>query len=406
MNDDTLTCAVCGATTADWIGDHLAADHNMTVEAYRAAYPGAVIVSPRVQARAVPPASLRRQPPSLTAPLTVKLTPKGMEFPVNIGVPAEVCLPEPDNYKVPEYGDLSHDVAFALVGLQKGRSLFIWGPPGTGKDALFHYWSAKTRTPGIIKQVVPGTDIESWFFSRSFNEHGTSWDEGDVLRALRDGYLCEDGTRVPYIILFSDLDRAQKDQAEYMRLIIDSISGRVQGPAGKTYPVLPGTRIVATANTSGGGDSTGRMVSSNPLDGSLLNRWNYKLKFHLMDWKDEEPIVQAKFPLLVARVPTIFDSLGRATVAMRAAIADQTIYGEFSHRDVCHILMAATDLLMNTTSDKAKTNLLKKAIRVWLDGLPDEDTRKAAVNILDPHIKGGMVTAGNPSVSSDPLADL
>jgi len=391
---------------SDWLGDHLVQTHGMSVPQYEAAYPGAPVASPRLLADASPPSNIRRVRPQNLNNLTVSFSGRGMTFPVNLGVPASACLPEPTEYQIPVYGDLGRDVAFALVGLQKGRSLFIWGPPGTGKDALFHFWSARTRTPAIIKQVIPGTDIESWFFSRSFDREGTSWEEGDVLRAIRDGYLCADGTRVPYLVLFSDIDRAQKDQAEYMRLIIDSISGRVQGPAGRTYNVLPGTRFVATANTSGGGDASGRMVSSNPLDGSILNRWNYKLQFHQMEWKDEEPIVQAKFPMLVARVPSIFETLGRATTAMRGAIGNQTIYGEFSHRDVCHILMAADDLLSNTTTDKAKENLLRQAIRVWLDGLPDADTRKAACNILDPHIKGGMVQQGKPSVSGDPLADI
>lgn len=401
-----LTCAICKTPVKDWLGNHLVEDHGITVAQYEAAHPGEPVVSPRLEAAVPFPANVRRAHPPAPTGLTVAFSGRGMTFPVNLGVPAEVCLPEPDNYQVPIHGELGRDIAFALVGLQRGRSMFVHGPPGTGKDALFHYWSARTRTPGIIKQVIPGTDIESWYFSRSFNEHGTAWEEGDVLQAIRDGYLTEDRVHVPYMLLLSDLDRSQKDQAEYMRLIIDSIAGRVQGPAGKTYNVFPGTRIVATANTAGGGDPTGRMVSSNPLDGSILNRFNYKLQFHQMDWKDEEPIVRAKFPDLVARVPTIFESLGRATTAMRAAIANQTIYGEYSHRDVCHILMAADDLLANTTSDKAKATLLKQAVRVWLDGLPDEDTRKAALNILDPHIKGGMVQQGKAAVSTDPLADI
>ena len=401
-----LTCAICNTPVKDWLGNHLVEVHGITVAQYEAAYPGSAVASPRVLVDTAPPPGIRRAHPPEPTGLTVAFSGRGMTFPVNLGVPAEVCLPEPDYYQVPIHGELGRDIAFALVGLQRGRSMFVHGPPGTGKDALFHYWSAKTRTPGIIKQVIPGTDIESWYFSRSFNEHGTAWEEGDVLQAIRDGYLTEDGVRVPYILLLSDLDRSQKDQAEYMRLIIDSIAGRVQGPAGKTYKVLPGTRIVATANTAGGGDSTGRMVSSNPLDGSILNRFNYKLQFHNMDWKDEEPIVKAKFPSLVAQVPGVFELMGRATVAMRAAIANQTIYGEYSHRDVCHILMAADDLLANTTSEKAKASLLRQAVRVWLDGLPDEDTRKAANNILDPHVKGGMVQQGKPVVSSDPLADI
>ena len=392
-----VKCALCGLEVLDYLGAHIAEAHKMSPIQYLQDNPGAVISSPRVAKDTELPSNIRRKGPTSAQNLTVDLNGRGLTSPVNLGVPAEVCLPEPPEYRLPIHGDLGQDVAFTLVGLNQGRSLFVWGPPGTGKDALFHYWSSQTRTPGIIKQVVPGTDIESWFFSRSFDEKGTNWEEGDVLKALRDGYRRDDGSVVPYILLLSDLDRAQKDQAEYMRLIIDSISGRIQGPAGRTYQVLPGTRIVATSNTSGGGDTSGRMVSSNPLDGSILNRFNYKIEYHAMSWEDEEPILQAKFPELVASVPHVFGPLGKITQALRAAIEDQTIYGEFSHRDVCHILMAASDLMANTRSSKARSNLLRQSVRVWLDGLPDPETRTNARNIMDPHIRGGMVqTGGSP----------
>ena len=402
MGSNDITCAICGAEVLDWIGNHLDKDHGYTVPQYQKEYPTAPLISGRVGAR-IATAPKRRHPPKVQ---DLKVTFAGLDFPVHAGVPPEACLPEPDNYQIPRHGELGRDVAFALVGLQKCRSMYIWGDPGTGKDALIHYWSARTRTPGIFKQVIPGTDIEAWFFSRAFNEKGTFWEDGDLLRALRDGYLCDDGERVAYVVLLTDMDRAQQDQAEHIRLATDSISGRVQGAAGQVHKVFPGTRIIATANTSGGGDTTGRMVSSKVLDGSLMNRFNYKLMFHPMEWVDEEPIARAKFPQLVTRVPQIFTALGQITVAVRAAIAGRTLYGEFSHRDVCHILMAADDLLDVSGSEKAKANLLKQAVRVWLDGLPDEDTRSFAVSILDSHIRGGMVVAGKPPISGDPLADI
>lgn len=403
---NALTCRVCGHIENDWLGNHLVEVHQMSLDQYEAQFPGEDVASKRLMARRDQAlGNVRREHPP--APDTLVVTFAGLDFPVNVDVPADACLPEPPEYQVPKYGDLGKDIANALVGLLRRRSLYIWGLPGSGKDALFHAWSARTRTPAIIKQVIPGSDIEAWFFSRGFNEAGTEWEEGDVLRALRDGYLTETGQRVPYMLLCSDLDRADRSQAEYLRLITDSIQGRISGPTGAVYRVLPGTYIVATANTAGSGDSRGRCISANPLDASILDRFDRKFEFHWMDWKDEGPIVQAKFPVLVERAPWVFPAMGRATKALREAIRNDDLYAEFSHRGLCSILEHAEDLLICSGQRKVPGALLKRAARAWLDGLPDEDTRKEARNLMDPHIRGGMVDQGDTGhIGSEPLADI
>jgi hypothetical protein len=404
-----IACAVPGCAHAeqDWLGDHLVEAHGLSVDTYLAKYPGKPVMSGRLKARYnADQGKVRRAHPPAVEELTVEF--HGMKFPVASGVPAEACLPMPPNYRLPRFGKLGHDVGNALVALYRGRSTYVWGLPGTGKDALFHAFSAMTRRPAIIKQVIPGSDIESWFFSRGFNENGTHWEEGDVLKALRDGYLCEDGTRVPFMLLVSDLDRADRSQAEYLRLITDSIQGRVSGPTGTVYKLLPGTQIVATANTPGSGDTRGRMVSANPLDASILDRFERTFEFHSMDWRDEEPIVKAKFPTLVSRAPWVFDKMGKATKALRDAIEGEQLYAEFSHRGLCSILGHAEDLLICAGEGaKVPPRLLKEAARAWWDGLPDQEARDKAKSCMDPHLKGGAVDEGvKAGVKGDPLADI
>lgn len=388
----TLKCKICGAQEEDSLIGHLSEAHSLAALDYLLDNPGEDIVSAKVKEEwDRQQGGVRRSPPPAPEDLTVRM--QELAFPLNVGVPAEACLPRPDNYKLPSHGQLAIDVGNALVALYRGRSIYVWGMPGTGKDALFHAWSADTRTPAICRQVIPGSDIESWFFSRSFNEEGTYWEEGDVLVALRDGYLRDDGKRIPYLLLCSDLDRADRSQAEYLRLIMDSIQGRIHGPSGKVYNVLRGTRVVATANTSGGGDSRGRCISANPLDASILDRFARKFQFHFMDWVDEGPIVEKKFPLLKEKASWIFPAMGAVTKALRDAIAQEKLYAEFSHRGLCSILEHAEDLLV-CSGRAAPPSLLSHAARAWLDGLPDEDTRTEARRLMDPHVKGGMLRGG------------
>ena len=389
---NNVPCRICGASVQDYLVDHLGTAHGIGATEYLDRYPNAILTSERLATRfttqKVPP---RVVPPS---PTELTVTFANITFAVNADVPEEVCLPLPDHYRVPVKGALGEDVQHAAVALKHKRSSYVWGMPGSGKDALFHAWSYMTRTPAIIRQVKPGTDIESWFFSRGFNKDSTVWEEGDVLRALRDGYTTPSGRKVPYLLLVTDFDRADRDQAEHLRLITDSIQGRVDGPAGKVYRVLPGTIVAATANTAGGGDERGRMISSNPLDASLLDRFERKLQFHWMSWEDEAPVVKAKFPALFGKFPPLEAKCREVTKALRDAVLNGDIHGEFSHRALCNILSHASDIIDENTK-KLPVNLMGIAARVWLDGLPDEENRLAAKRILDPHFASLDVGGGN-----------
>lgn len=386
--DGKVKCTMCEHWSFN-LDEHLLSTHSMSVESYQQSYPGAPVVSSLLWDHYKSGLSKRKR---VAAPaledLSVKLGPLG--FKVNAKVPEDVCLPLPDHYRTPRIGQLSRDISHAAVALRKARSMYVWGLPGTGKDAFFHAFSAMTRTPGLMFQVNPSANIESWFFTQNFKQDGgIFWEEGRLLKALRDGYQCADGTVVPYIILITDFDRANRAQAEHLRLVLDSIQGRIMGPTGDTHKVLPGTRIVATANTAGAGDTRGRMVSANPLDASLMDRWNVKIEFHSMDWEDEEVIFKAKFPFLVKNCPAVFQQVGAATKALRQDIEAENLHWEFSHRAVQNWLQHSEDLL--EARGKMDKNILKTAARVILDGAPDPETREAAQKLMDPYIPGGLL---------------
>jgi len=399
-----LKCQECGHEELDYLANHIMEAHGLSAEAYSTKYSGSQLVSQRLLERFAKSREhiTRQHPPS---PEALSLVLAGIDFPVNWDVPESACLPLPDHYRLPRHGILGEDIQHALICLKFHRSLYIWGLSGSGKDAFFHAWSAMTRTPAIIKSVKPGTDIEAWFFSRAFNEHGTFWEEGVVMGALRDGYITESGRRLPYMLLVSDLDRADRAQAEHMRLITDSIRGRIDGPAGRSYDVFPGSIIVATGNTAGAGDERGRMISANPLDASLMERFNARFQFHWMDWEDEKEIVKAKFPLLFQRCPSALDKMAGATKVIRDAIMDDKLHGEFSHRALCSILEHAEDMIRVGQKKKIPQKLLRMASRAWVDGLPDQENRDYAIKILDPHIKtlpeGDTSHVGNAPLTPD-----
>lgn len=399
--NNTVNCALCGFS-AHYLGDHIKDAHGLAAAEYVSTY-GQPLWSKKLEdAYRAKQGNVRRNAASSLDDLAVEFA--GIKIKVNTDVPADACLPMPQAYTIPASGKLGRDVESAAFSLARKRSMYVHGLPGSGKDALFHAYSQMTRTPALIFQIQPGEDVQGWFYSRSFDQHGTRWEEGELLKALRDGYKSPiSGRVVPYMILISDFDRADRSQAEALRLVMDSISGRVKGPAGVTYPVLAGTQIVATANSAGAGDTRGRCISANPIDASILDRFERKVQFHWMDWADESKVVKAKFPLLVEKCPEVFSQVGAATESIRKGIEANELYAEFSHRALCSWLALAEDMVVGL-GGKVPNGLLKKAARAFLDGMPDDEAVTVCKRLMDPHLKGGAVDEGDTShIHSSPF---
>jgi hypothetical protein len=398
-----VKCEIDGAEV-HYLPSYLAEKHNMTVEDYLAKYPNASLESSTVADRYdASIKNIKRSAPPAPTELTVDIC--GLKFPVNPDVPETACLPLPDHYALPQHGDLADDVQRSARYWLAGRSQWVHGPTGTGKDAFPSALCAWTRSPSEIFNVNPDTNIMAWFFEKSFEKGETQWVFGRLFKALVEGYVSPlSGRRIPMTIVLSDFDRAGRAQAEAIRLVADTIQGRVKGPRGETYPVLPGTRIWITANTMGGGDASGKMVSANVLDTSIINRIERKVRYRLMDWNDEEPVVRAKFPLFAERYGHALKAVGKCTAALRKAVEEETLYGEFSHRDLCTWIGDCEDYIVQSEKfgwGPLPRDLLSKCFASYSDGLPDYENKTLAESLVDPHLKGGALPRGKTSGVKD-----
>lgn len=403
----SIKCAICGHEDLSLI-DHLLEEHGMTVEDYQAAHKGQPVVS-----------NLLLEIESATMPKVTRRAGKGLEdlsvvfagldLPVWHDVPADVCLPEPTNYRLPKYGQLGRDVAQACLYSAERMPMWISGAPGTGKDAFVHAFSAVLRRPALMITIAPGMDLEGYLYTRSFapDENGdvcTYYEYGELWNALTKGYVTEDGNVRPYIVLLSDFDRATKAQVETLRLILDSISGRVMSPDGKAVPVIKGTQIIATANSQGQGDTTGRCISARAVDSSIMDRFETGVLFHSMSWKDESEIMRGKFPTLFGTMPEALDTIGACTKALRSCIDKGELYMEFSHRTICSWAKVAEATIKWRPNAKPE-KVLVDASRSWIDKLGDEETRMEARRTIDPYLKGGAISAADLEEDGDELVE-
>jgi hypothetical protein len=386
--DNRVACALCGHKSHSLL-DHVREAHNMTPQEYLAANPGHGLVSQDLidKMNAGKPGT-RRSLVSVPEDLKVKLG--GYEIPVDINMGEGECLPIPKGYRFPTKGKAKKVFNRALRALVNGRNVYLWGPAGTGKDSIVHAFSYLTRRPVYMMQFVTGKDIAPEFYIRAMDQNGTGWDIGDAYKAVTEGIADKNGVRRAPLFLLSDVDRADTVQAEWFRLLTDSISGRIKSPSGKTVslfrdPVTGKTaQFVCTANSVGTGDSRGRMVSSNPIDASIMDRLGKKIEAQYMHWDDESFVLKANHPELAALVGDDFwRGLGNCTASLRKAIQQGDIIADLTMRGLTDICEDAIDIL-NERKGKMPKDLLGMAMECWFDGL-DEDNKFEAKRLADPN---------------------
>jgi hypothetical protein len=393
LEDHRLACAVPGCTYRSHnLLPHLMETHNMSAPQYQAAHPGAGVISERLAQAYNEQAPKRKPAPVELKTLSVQL----MTFraQADLGVGEEVCLPTPNGWRWPTKGPAKEAVERGLMALIRRRPFLYWGMPGTGKDALIHVYSAMTRTPALLISFRPGEDIAPMFYTRSIDANGTGWEYGEVWRALTEGILCKDGLRRAPLILLSDVDRADQEQAEWFLLLTDSISQRIKGPDGSTVPLFRDQFgdtpfFVCTANSCGTGDARGRMASARVMDASILDRLGRGIRAHYLHADDEIETFAGLFPDIHAAHPQLIPQLIKAVGAVRQAIEKEEIYAEFTFRGVFEVLTEVEDLMFfRRTSDGGK--LLLRGLQAWL-GKQDSDTADASRRLMDPHISGGTI---------------
>jgi len=369
--------------------DHIQEAHGMSVDGYLGKHPGAATVSNALIQGVKDKRKGRRR---TAAPALTHLSHDmmGITVPVNTNIAESQCLPMPEGYQWPTAGKAAERTRRVLLALRRGRPVFYWGPSGTGKDAAISAFCADARVPSLIYTFTSGTDVKRWFYSRELGTEGTSWSYGRLWHAIVNGIEAADGSRHPALICFSDVDRGTPEQLEEFRLMLDTTSKRLVGPTGEVHTLFPGTRFAFTANSCGTGDVDGRM-SSRAMDASLLDRMGRFVEAAYLDWKDEGAILRAKFADLAGKAPLIFDELGAATVAIRAAISGEStvdIEADLTHRGLCEILAECDDVLWMAGGTVPK-GLLKKGFKAWLDRL-DPDNRLIAKSLIDAHVTGGV----------------
>lgn len=292
----------------------------------------------------------------------------------------------PAFYEYPKEGKSAQAMQRIARAFKYKKSLFIYGPAGTGKSAGVRALCHDLNLESSHYPMREGLDTELYLgkeavvIDEETSLNVTKFIRGKLLNDL-EGRVGKDGVRRGVVILIDDIDRAPAEYHEILRHCLEDNAQNIFVPElGININVHPDTRIIATANSAGRGDSTGKYTSVQEMDDSILDRFQRVVEFHFMEKEQEVKILKNKFPLILqAADESVFDKALECANIMRGMFQDEAAFGSFSHRRLVQWFQSLEELIEETQNNTYTKDMLRESTQDWLEWY-DQETRNALVS--------------------------
>lgn len=294
------------------------------------------------------------------------------------GAPLNVAQ-KPKGFQYPQSGAAGKATERVARALKHGRSVFFYGPAGTGKSSLLRAIAHDMNIEFSLYPMREDSDPSVYLghmavvIDEDTGNNKTTFVEGKLLRDIQ-GRVGRDGIRRPVLIVIDDIDRAPPEHNEIFRHLLDGSKEIFIPEMGRSIPVFPGTIFCATANSRGRGDY-GLYSSVQTIDDSLLDRFERFIEAHFLDTDEEYAILAAKYPRLSKDFSENLRDIVDVASTIRTMISQREIFINFSHR----VLESWCEAFLEITEERSLLSpreALREAAQDWLERF-DEDSRAA-----------------------------
>jgi midasin (ATPase involved in ribosome maturation) len=159
-------------------------------------------------------------------------------------------------------------------------NVFISGDTGLGKSTAVMYIAKKLGIPCIRVSISFQTDVDDLIGGIRLEKDGdttvTTFVKGPVLRAM-EMENC--------ILLLDEVDTANPRVLMELQAILELRGYLIKKTGEMVYPAK-GFRVIATGNTKGLGDMSGRFIATNPLNEAFRDRFHTYIDFIPPDEKE------------------------------------------------------------------------------------------------------------------------
>lgn len=171
----------------------------------------------------------------------------------------------------PDYQFDPQALQFALLALETGNNLWLFGEKGTGKTEFTRNLAARLGRQWFRVNFDRHSERAEFIGSMGLKEGETAWKDGAILQAFRTpGAIC----------LCDEFTMSRGGNISVMNSLTEPSGFYRVADTGEQVKRAPGMTFIVADNTNGNGN-TGRYTDASEQNASLLDRfaWFYELKF-------------------------------------------------------------------------------------------------------------------------------
>jgi hypothetical protein len=217
-----------------------------------------------------------------------------------------------------------------IVASKKFYPVFVSGLSGNGKTFMVEQACAQLKVECLRVNISPETDEDDLIGGFRLIDGETKWFDGPVLQAMKSGA----------VLILDEIDRGS-NKLMCLQGVLEG-KGLFVKKTGEFVEPVAGFNIIATANTKGKGDETGRYMAATIIDDAFLERFPITVEQEYPDVKVETKILTKLFASLGIDDKAFAENLVKWADIIRKTFEEGAIDELISTRRLSHIAEAYT----------------------------------------------------------------
>jgi len=217
-----------------------------------------------------------------------------------------------------------------LIASKRFYPVFVSGLSGNGKTFMVEQSCAKAKRECIRVNISKETDEDDLLGGFRLINGETKWFDGPVVQAMKSGA----------VLILDEIDRGSN-----ALLCIQGVmegKGVIIKKTGEYVEPVQGFNVVATANTKGKGDDSGKYMAATILDDAFLERFPITVEQEYANEKIEMKIINKKMESLNIQDTEWATNLVKWANIIRKTYKEGGVDEIISTRRLIHIVEAST----------------------------------------------------------------